>query len=430
MRQMTIKLYIMILISCVIFTLNSLAQDESNYHYQDAVFKEEIKSVQAFREGFELSYPIYELGTDERLVFKFDDLSGETKNYSYTLIHCDADWNESFILQSEYLDGFFDNPVDDYAPSFNTTMTYINYLIPIPNDKVRPTRSGNYVLVVYAGDDKEDLVLTRRFQVLEPRVEVKGVVKRATYDPFKGDNQEVDFTIYHDNLDILNPHDEVKVVIMQNRRWDNAIRGLKPLFIRDKELVYDYDKENVFQGGNEFRYFDIRTRRYNGENVLATTFHRPYYHVTLMPDEIRANQKYFDYKEMNGAFVVESQDPVDDYDTECDYFFVHFSLPLEAQLVGGTVNVFGELTGWNANKSNEMTWNYEQATYELTMLLKQGYYNYQYVYVPSGSKTADAAALEGSHYETENEYQIFVYFRGMSDRYDRLVGFQVLRADF
>lgn len=252
MRQMTIKLYIMILISCVIFTLNSLAQDESNYHYQDAVFKEEIKSVQAFREGFELSYPIYELGTDERLVFKFDDLSGETKNYSYTLIHCDADWNESFILQSEYLDGFFDNPVDDYAPSFNTTMTYINYLIPIPNDKVRPTRSGNYVLVVYAGDDKEDLVLTRRFQVLEPRVEVKGVVKRATYDPFKGDNQEVDFTIYHDNLDILNPHDEVKVVIMQNRRWDNAIRGLKPLFIRDKELVYDYDKENVFQGEMSF----------------------------------------------------------------------------------------------------------------------------------------------------------------------------------
>lgn len=423
-------LRLIILNVCVIFTLNSFSQKGAEFYYQDAVFKEEIKSVQAFREGFELSYPIYELGADANLLFKFDDLSGDAKNYYYTIVHCDASWNESFILQNEYLEGFYENPVEDYAPSFNTPMAYVNYHIRIPNEKVRPTRSGNYALVVYEGQDKEKLVLTRRFQVLNQKVRVAGLVKRATFDPFKGDNQEVDFTIYHEKLEIVNPREEVKVVVMKNRRWDNAIKDLKPLFIRDRELVYDYDKENVFPGGNEYRYFDIRTKRYNGENVLSTSFHRPYYHVTLMPDQVRANKKYFGYKEMNGKFVVESQDRVEDYDTECDYFFVHFTLPLEAQLVGGTVNVFGALTDWNANKSNEMTWNFEKAAYELTLLLKQGYYNYQYVYVPQGSSKADDTVLEGSHYETENEYQIFVYYRGMSGRYDELIGYQLLQADF
>ncbi|WP_299581344.1 DUF5103 domain-containing protein [uncultured Sunxiuqinia sp.] len=420
----------LLLKACVIFTLNSSAQNGSEYHYQDAVFSDKIKTVQAFRAGFELSHPIYELGTEGSLVFKFDDLQGEVQSYYYTIVHCDANWQESFLLQSDYLEGFYENPVEDYAFSFNTTMTYINYLIQVPNEEVRITKSGNYALVIYEDQDREKLVLTHRFQVIQPRVRVSGVVKRATFDPFKGDNQEVDFTIYHENLNLIDPREEIKVVVMQNRRWDSAVRDLKPLFIREKELVYDYDRENVFPGGNEFRYFDIRSRRYNGENVAAIDFFRPYYHVTLMTDEVRSNQKYFGYKEMNGNFVVESQDRVDDYDTECDYYFVHFTLPLEAQLVGGTVNVMGALTGWTANKSNEMSWNYEQSAYELSLLLKQGYYNYQYVYVPQGAQKADASVIEGSHYETENEYQIFVYYRGMSGRYDELVGYQILNVDF
>lgn len=422
--------HLIIITSCVIFTLNSYAQNGSEYHYENAVFKEKIKSVQAYREGFELSHPIYELGSGANLVFKFDDLESEPRNYYYTLIHCDADWNESYIVQSEYLDGFFDNPVEDYAPSFNTTMPYVNYMIRIPNDKVQLKLSGNYVLVVYEDQDKENLVLTRRFQVLDPRVNVSARVKRATFDPFKGDNQEVDFSIQHPNMQIDDPMDEIKVVVMKNRRWDNAITDLKPRFVRDGELDYNWDHGNVFPGGNEYRYFDIRTRRYNGENVASISFHRPYYHVTLVPDEIRANKKYEKYKEMDGNYVVESQDRVQDNDTECDYFFVHFTLRMNAPLVGGTVNVLGALTDWNANTSDEMTWNYQAAAYELTLLLKQGYYNYEYVYVPQGAKKADATVLEGSHYETENEYEIFVYYKGMSDQYTQLIGYQQVKTNF
>ena len=404
---------------------NLLNGQEESFYYENAVYDENIKTVLMYREGFELSNPVREIGEETPLIFMFDDLSGKVKDYYYTIIHCDADWNESFILQNDYLEGFAENPLDDYARSFNTTFNYINYRLVIPNENIDLKISGNFVLVVYEGAGKENIVLTKRFHIVEPLVNIEGTVRRATLDAFKGENQEIDFTIYHDNLNILYPNEEVKVVIMQNNRWDNAIRNLKPLFIRDRMLVYDYNKENVFVAGNEFRYFDNRTNKVTGENVLSTEFHRPYFHKTLMKDEVRSNRPYFPYREMNGKYVVESQDrEVGDYDTECDYTFVHFTLPLESVLLGGSVNVFGALSNWNANKSNEMTWNFNTGAYELTLLLKQGYYNYMYVYVPQGSPVADHKNIEGSFWETENDYQIFVYYKETTSRFERLIGYR------
>ena len=411
------------------FLVHNLLGQEENYYYEDAVYSDDIKTVLMYRDGFELSNPVWEMGEEIPLIFKFDDLSGEVKNYHYTIIHCDADWNESFIPQSDYLDGFYDNPLNDYARSFNTSFNYINYRLYLPNEEINFKFSGNYVVVVYEAHNKENVVLTKRFYVVEPLTRIEGTVRRATHDAFKGENHEVDFTVFHEKINIINPREEVKVVVQQNHRWDNAIRNLQPLFIRDRTLIYDYNRENVFPAGNEFRYFDNRTNRVNGENVMATEFHRPYYHKTLMTDGVRANKRYFPYKEMNGKYVVESQDrEVEDYDTECDYTFVHFTLPLESVLLGGTVNVFGALNNWNANKTNEMTWNFDTGAYELTMLLKQGYYNYMYVYVPQGSRTADHTNLEGSFWETENDYQIFVYYRDRAARYDRLIGYRQLNS--
>lgn len=382
-----------------------------------------------FREGYELSNPVLELNENARLVLKFDDLSGEIKNYWYTILHCDADWNESFLNQNEYLEGFPENRLDDYAKSFNTTFNFVNYFLALPNNRVGFKVSGNYILLVYEDNNKEKLVLSRRFYVVDPKVRIEGNAHRATTDAFQGENHEVDFTIFHENLRINNPRSEVKTVIIQNNRWDNAIRNLKPLFIQPGRLVYDYSRENVFKAGNEFRYFDTRNYRVNGEGVESTSFHRPYYHVTLFPSEVRSNKRFFRYREMNGKYVIESQERVRNFDIECDYQFVHFSLPLDAPLMGGTINVFGALSNWNANKSNEMTWNFENSRYELTLLLKQGYYNYMLVYVPQGSAVADHTNLEGSFWETENEYQIFVYFREMSSRYDRLVGYMQVTSN-
>ncbi|MDX1284660.1 MAG: DUF5103 domain-containing protein, partial [Draconibacterium sp.] len=350
-----------------LFTIPLFAQ-EGNFYYENAVYKESIKTVLMHREGFTFSNPVLEIHEDIPLIFKFDDISEEVKDYYYTIIHCDAEWKESFIPQSDYIEGFPENPVDDYALSYNTTFDYVNYQIALPNENVRFKLSGNYVLVIYEDQDKENIVLTRRFYIFENEVNIDGTVRRATTDAFKGAHHEVDFVVDHPNISILNPREEVKVVIMQNNRWDNAIKDLKPLYIRDRQLSYDYNRENVFKAGNEFRYFDNRTNRLNGENVLATDFHRPYFHKTLKFDEIRSNKRYFEYEEMNGLYSVESQDPeVRDFDTESDYTFVHFSLPMESPLLGGSVNVFGALSYWNANKSNEMTWNFDSGAYELTM---------------------------------------------------------------
>ncbi len=413
----------------MLLALNSQASKKvDQFYYQNAVFRDEIKSVTMFREGNELSNPVIELGSDVKLLLKFDDLAEDVKDYSYTIIHCDANWNESYIQQNEYLSGFPDNPIADYAMSFNTTVKFVNYQLSIPNDDCSPKYSGNYALVVFEDNNRQNLVLTQRFYVVEPKVRIEGLVKKATFDVYNGENQEVDFKVINQQLKLMNPREDIKVVLMQNRRWDNAILDLKPNYIRDNVLDYDYNKENVFPGGNEFRYFDIRTKRHTGENVESIKFIRPYFHAALLPDEIRNNSKFLPYKEMNGNFVIESQDRVTDADTECDYLFVHFYLPMPSQLVGGSVNVFGALTGWNANRSNEMKWNYEAAGYELSMLLKQGYYNYQYVYVPEGAKKADSVNLEGTFFITENEYQIFAYYRDQTGRYDRLVGFFTLNS--
>ncbi|PTN07857.1 DUF5103 domain-containing protein [Mangrovibacterium marinum] len=416
------------LISIVIFSLNSRAQAAFDQVYRNQVFIPDIHSVQLFSSGSVLSMPVLSLGTDEQLVLKFDDLSGQVKNYNYTILHCDADWRESFVMQSEYLDGFAENPLDDYALSFNTSMDYVNYQLAIPNQQVRLNYSGNYILLVYEGNDREHPVLSRRFFVLDQQVAVQGQVKKATFDPFQGDNQEVDFSVLHRQLKIEDPFSEIRVVVMKNRRWDSAIRDLKPIFVRDNELVYDYDEQNVFPGGNEFRYFDMRSWKYTGENVDEIGFYQAYYHVRVMPDEIRSNKKYFEYQEMNGNFTVESQDRIQDPDTECDYAFVHFSLAVPVPLVGGTVHVFGALTNWTTGKGTAMSWDAAHKQYDLTLLLKQGYYNYEYVYVPEGATVADETVLEGSHFETENDYQIFVYYKGISDRYEQLVGFTQLNS--
>ncbi len=419
------KIVSVLLICSLAFS--SLAQDK--FYYENSIYRENIKTVQAYREGFVLSNPIIGLREDVKLVFKFDDISPDVKDYYYTVVHCDADWNESYIVQEEYLEGFMENPVDDYALSFNTIFEYVNYQIVLPNEQLRFKLSGNYALVVYEDQDREKRVLTQRFHIIENAVGVEGRVRRPVSDAFKGANHQVEFKIHHPDVAILNPRDEVKVVLMQNNRWDNAIRDLKPLYIRDQMLEYTHTTGNIFKAGNEFRYFDNRTNRMNGENVIATDFHRPYYHKTLKLDEVRSNKKFFAYEEMNGKYSIESQDQeVRDPDTECDYTFVHFTLDLEAPLLGGSVNVFGSLSNWNANKSNEMTYNFETGDYELSMLLKQGYYNYMYVYVPDGAQKADHTNIEGSFWETENDYQIFVYYRDLAGRYDRLVGYRLLNS--
>lgn len=389
----------------------------------NTIYSDQIKTVEMYRNGWKLSNPVITLNSNEELVFSFDDLSNVKHNYYYTIFHCDRHWRVSKLSQHEYLDSFTEFPLIDSEYSINTTVGYINYLLKLPNDDVPLLYSGNYALVIFDRDEPEVPLITWRFYVVEPRVSIEARIRRATFDPLNGENQEVDFRVQHGSFPIQDPLSEVQVVVKQNFRSDNALTSLKPQFFGNGVLEYDYDLENSFPGGNEFRFFEIRGIKYPGEGVERIDFHEPLYHATLLPGVLRTQMRYSFYKEMNGNFFIETynkQYP----DVESDYQFVHFTLKMDNPLPGGGVYVFGKLSNWQCTPVNRMTWNFDKNCYELTMLLKQGYYNYQFAYKDDQEQAAKPENLEGSHYETENDYQLFVYYGRITDRYDRLIGYQ------
>ena len=258
---------------------------------ENTVYSENIRTVEMHRGEWQLSNPIITLKSDEQLVCSFDDLSNETKDYYYTIYHCDRNWKISSIAQQEYMSSFVDFPITDSEYAVNTKVGYINYLIRIPNEDVPIVISGNYALVVFDRDNPDLPLITWRFYVVEPKVNISARIRRATHDPVNGENQEVDFILDHGNFEIQNPQSDIKVVVTQNKRTDNAITDLKPLFVRNGQLEYDYNMENTFKGENEFRAFEIRNIQHPGEGVDAIQFYPPVYHATLLPDYPRLQKQ-------------------------------------------------------------------------------------------------------------------------------------------
>jgi hypothetical protein len=235
-------------------------------------------------------------------------------------------------------------------------------------------------------------------------------------------NQQVDFTIDYSALSINDPYRNIYAFILQNGRWDNEKHNLKPEFFGINELKYNsLSDKNIFKGGNEFRYFDIKSIRYQTEFVKRIDYVVPYYNVYLTPSDNREFKPYFYWQDFNGKFFIafqEGQKP----DIDADYVNVFFTLPSKQALPGGKMFVSGNLNNWAFDKNNLMTYNSEKGEYEYTMLLKQGWYNYEYVFQKDGSSEGTASAFEGSHYETENDYTVLVYYRNPRDRYDRVIG--------
>ncbi len=391
------------------------------------IYRDNIRSVQFFREGWEFSLPVIEMGTDQRLSLKFDDLSEGVTNFYYTITHCDAEWYPSRLVQSEYVEGFLENPVNDYAASTNTTVKYTNYLLSLPNEQVRFLISGNYLVSVFDEAKRNTPVLTRRFYVLEPKTAVRGEVKKSTFEGYRGKDQEIDFEVDYSRISIQDPRTEINVVMMQNARTDNCITNLKPLFVRDNQLSYDLSRENVFPGGNEFRNFDSKNLRINGLGVENIEYVNPLYHVTLRTDQMRRGGDYRSESDLNGRYLIKN-DRATDADLEADYMLVRFSLEMPEPLLGGNIYVFGGLSDWQCTPVNKMTWNFDLKRYEASIVVKQGFYDYQYVYIQNGETRIDNTLLEGSYVETENDYQIFVYYHGFSSRYDRLIGYRTINS--
>ena len=229
---------------------------------QPGAYKSSINTIQIHRKGWKLSYPITELNSGTPLEISFDDLSNQIGNYNYKIIHCNSDWTVSNLNESEYITGFMQNQIYDYEHSFNTYFNYIHYTLELPNEDVQFKISGNYALIVYENFNEEDIVLIKRFMITEGIVSVQANVQRPVMSQFRNNGHQINFEINYGSFHIEDPYSDIKTLVLQNGRWDNMISDLKPLFDRNNVLVYDYQMENVFQAGNEYRWFDIKSMRY------------------------------------------------------------------------------------------------------------------------------------------------------------------------
>ncbi len=409
------------------FFATAAAENVGSQQYHNKVYVDNIKTVQLHVKGLELSYPVIELGSREELIFSFDDLDGDVKNYQYTIIHCNADWTRSSLFPSDYMDGFYENPLDNYQLSFNTFVSYTHYSLTIPGYDLGLKLPGNYIVKVFEDFDQDNVVLTKRFMIAESRVQIQAHVHRPRLTRFHQTGQQISINIHHPELQVANPHSELLVTVMKNGRHDNILKDIKPTYIRSSEIVYEHDNQMVFNAGNEYRNFDTKSLRYQTEFIRNVEFSEGFYHIELQPARSRGYARYFSHHDINGRFLIRNEEGRDP-STDADYVMVYFTLPWDVPYDNGDVYVLGALSDWNFYNRNRMTYNYESKAYELSMLLKQGYYNYQFVFLEDSASEADATPFEGSFFETENDYFIMVYHRLPGSRFDRLVGTQQINS--
>ncbi len=396
--------------------------------YTDHIFRKNIKSIQLHQVSWKFSLPIITLGSIKQLQLDFDDLDGDYKDYYYTFIHCDADWKPSSdITRYDYIQGYQQDYMTNYAYSFNTLQKYTHYRLLFPRNGMNITLSGNYILKVYLENDPDSVAFTRRFMVYENDVTIHGWEKQ----PIGSDmytKQEIQYDINTSRYTIADPTDAFKTVILQNGRWDNAITNLQPENITDTSLQYfQEDAGNVFDGGNQFRHFDMTSLQYNGDNIATQVRDSLYEDIQLKNDDPRPAAPYSADPDINGQFLILTKD-ADSTPISAEYVVVHFFVPLDSEFTTGHLYVFGLLSDWQCRKSFEMHYDSDAGGYKAVLFLKQGYYDYEYAFLPKHGKVAEPGVIEGNHYETENRYYILAYNREVGLTYDKLVGFATVHA--
>ncbi len=398
---------------------------------EERVYDPSIRTVLLHRIGAELSPAVITFGSDEQLFLSFDQLDAGFVSWQYTFIHCNADWTPTDLWQNEYLTGFTDDYIRDYKSSVNTLQPYTNYYISIPNNNIGFSIPGNYILKVYPEGKPDEPAFTRRILVVDNKVTVKGNVRLATDINERFTHQEVAFSIFNPQYPIPRPSTELKVVVLQNMRWDNAKFDVKPFMLRDGEIDYQYtDGTLAFEALTEFRYFDIKSLRYTTDRVRSIEIRNNQYIVDLIHDQSRAFKPYITEQDINGNFLIKTDD-ANDVSDEGEYAYVNFFLPVEVPYPGGDMFVTGGFSDWTYDKTitpdkGRMSYNYARQGYEARVLLKQGYYNYLYAFVDSKIGKADFAQAEGNHSETGNSYTVLVYNREQGSRFDRLIAVEFL----
>lgn len=373
-----------------------------------------IKTITFKGNTNESELPILRLG--EPLQLEFDVLNNDEADFYYVIEHYDYDWTPSRLIKSRYLQGFDDQRIVNYENSFNTYQLYSHYRLQIPNNQTRLLVSGNYMMKIF--DENGELMFSRKFMVYEDLANVGVAVKRSRDVRFIHQKQSVDISIGSLNINFVNPKQTIKVAIIQNNNLKTAITGLKPQYTLGNELIYKYDTETSFWGGNEYLFFENKNVR--GANVGVRNFDlKDVFYNYLYTDIIRANRPYTYNPDINGNFLITALD-VENLDIEADYTVIHFSLQ-HPELLDKSIHVYGNFNNYAITDDTKMTFNTDSGVYETRLLLKQGFYNYKYVMVDN-NYIVDEGAVSGNFDQTENNYKVLVYYRDLGGLYDKIIG--------
>jgi len=388
----------------------------------DQIYAGNIRNVKLNISGNQLGYPIIKLNGADQLDLNFDDLNGGIRNYSYTWQLCNADWNKTILSEFDYIKGFTQNRITTYRNSSIALVKYTHYMVTLPERSCVPSRSGNYLLKVFADGDTSNLIFTRRVLVVEEKAAVGAQVQQPFDGRISRAYQKIIFNVSLGNVNIINALQQVKVCILQNNRWDNAFTDLKPTFIRQNALEYN-SEDIVFPGGREWRWLDLRSFRLQSDRVANAKYNTNSTDIYVKPDLDRTPQRLVYYKDYNGMYYNETIENLNLL-WQTDFADTHFTFVPSGnnELAGKDIYLFGELTNYGRDAKAKMVFNADKGVYETDLLLKNGYYNYDYITVDKQGGPASFDFTEGNLWDTENSYTILVYYRGINGRVDELIG--------
>lgn len=404
----------------LIFLLISIfAPSPPELRYEDYIYEDQIKTVRLYpaTEGLESKTMPAVTSLGGTLQLEFDDLQADLDNYVAKIIHCNYDWTPSRLSDLDFLKDYNEFNINGYAYSGNTHVPYVHYNFTLPPVKL----AGNYVVIVYRDGNEDDLLLSKRFMVYSGQAVVRPsnglgmTTVRAT-------NHQFQFEVVYGQLDIPDPLDMVNVVIRQNQRWDNAQVDIKPSFVRSNTKTLEYrffNDDKSFQAGNEFRFVDFKSINYPGQNTARLERSKKPFTIYVADDYSRAGQRYAQsqFADLNGGYIIDNLE--DGYgEINGNYIKVVFSLKTT---LSEPVYILGAFNNWQKNDESRLMVNGNSLVKEL--FLKQGFYNYTY------ETEKNATSIEGNFYETENLYEILVYYRSFNPQADQLVGYYPFRVN-
>lgn len=419
-----IQSLIKLVISLLLFSTDLLSAQEI---YEDRVYDENIRTVQLYPASSEFSAqmtaPVILLNSPLPLELHFDDIAFESDRYLAKIIHCDADWTSSGLKDLDFLQQYNEYNINSYEYGINTRTPYIHYTFQVPT----VTRTGNYILKVYRGRKESDVIFTKRFMVYQNQVGIAAEIVPPSLNEDRRVAQQINLNIGYGNRQLVDPLNNAKLVIRQNQRWDNAIFDLKFTHIRAdiKQLQYQFfDGSNTFLAGNEFRFVDLRYVRTRGRNIAGVSMEEDVVFAEASIDKSRKGLAYLEYLDLNGQYGIFNMERRNHL-LESEYVLLNFNLA--SPELPSAPYVLGALTNWGKSPDAKMVYDKKKGTYQASLFLKQGWYDYQYGF--QSANGWDMEPIEDTHFQTENKYEIFFYYREMGSRYDELIGYTIINPN-